>query len=1191
MLGLVTEFSALATAQDVLSAAEGTPTTGTVAFDDNSITVGNGNNTIFANVGEYLVPNVAFAEGSGSLASNALALDSYLLDMQEVFGDMSFVVNQAGLRVIASYAATTPVAPATHLLDIGNDTIVDGSGNDFVVGDNGFVIMPEVGASAANWTTGVSTATLASVQLQVTQQQTTFDAALKAQFAADHPFTASDTTAEQQLFTNGTAFDLDIGNDTIEGGGGNSTLIGDDALILDPVVGLGTNASSDAASFQSIMVTAVDRLFEGPTSLPIDKANSWGVTTDIAATHATDWSSSGGFVYNQPIKSDVDIDSDTISAGAGSDKIYGDMAVIMPSIGSTAGLFSSFFAYPVGQPGQTGTPSFGYVYGFGPFGSLQQWASDAGSASKYDVDADTITGGAGNNVIFGELGDDTITGGLGNDMISGGYGFNRLSGGHGVNDIVFDRATDTYVAGGGQDFLVSSLNTTAGSPILAIGWQSAVATELANGMVLPSSGPFDNIQTDGSTVLAEIANNYYLYQVGGPLMAELSYGSPTVAAGFNGFTPVGAVQTATGYDIVSEDTATGKFIVWSTNSSGKYTATLLSAITGVSYGLESFEPIFHQDLNGDHVIGLNPTVIQIDGATSLDQIGSNYFLFATGTTTGSELKDGTSYVVAGQFPGFNPIAAVKTTSGYDVAWEDTATSQFMVWSTTSSGVYTATILSAVTGVSYGLESLEPTFGLDLNGDHVIGLNPTVIQTDNSTSLDQIGSNYFLFAAGTTTGVELKQGSAPVTAGQMTGFNPIAGVKTASGYDVAWEDTATDKFTVWSINASGVYTAALVTNVAATNTTLEGLELVFDQDLNGDGVIDTPTTVINATGYVLLNLNLNQAVKIAAGATVELAGSDSGSVTFSAATGTLIIDQAAGFTGQVIGLKGTGKVSSSDVIDLRNVAFATATKSFSGTSASATLTVGDGTHTGHLLLSGNYLTSTFFLSSDGHSGTDVIDPPLAQASFDTSSAQGGAAVSLPPATESGIARQNGNNGALTPAVLPAIAGLGVGPELLATGAAFAPPALNGSPVSGSDRSDHAQSAVPALNGHSTAVADGSSAPTGAVAREVVSAADVIRAIKSGDIAIKHADAAADRMALRNRLWLFDDAEGTFIPPAPEPLTIVIDRVDRPAVPGHTAETVGLVATAAMISTESSWLGALREFGRKAARVVQQRTRWM
>jgi hypothetical protein len=42
-----------------------------------------------------------------------------------------------------------------------------------------------------------------------------------------------------------------------------------------------------------------------------------------------------------------------------------------------------------------------------------------------------------------------------------------------------------------------------------------------------------------------------------------------------------------------------------------------------------------------------------------------------------------------------------------------------------------------------------------------------------------------------------------------------------------------------------------------------------------------------------------------------------------------------------------------------------------------LTVSDGTHTANLLLLGQYVAAQFAMSSDGHGGTLITDPPLPQ----------------------------------------------------------------------------------------------------------------------------------------------------------------------------------------------------------------------
>jgi hypothetical protein len=84
------------------------------------------------------------------------------------------------------------------------------------------------------------------------------------------------------------------------------------------------------------------------------------------------------------------------------------------------------------------------------------------------------------------------------------------------------------------------------------------------------------------------------------------------------------------------------------------------------------------------------------------------------------LKYSGAAVVAGQFSGWAPIGAEKTSTGYDVAWKN-GSGQYTVWSTDSNGNYTSNILGVVSGTSTALETYENTFQQDLNGDGVIGI--------------------------------------------------------------------------------------------------------------------------------------------------------------------------------------------------------------------------------------------------------------------------------------------------------------------------------------------------------------------------------------------------------------------------------------------------------------------------------------
>ncbi|WP_146991399.1 hypothetical protein [Bradyrhizobium macuxiense] len=112
--------------------------------------------------------------------------------------------------------------------------------------------------------------------------------------------------------------------------------------------------------------------------------------------------------------------------------------------------------------------------------------------------------------------------------------------------------------------------------------------------------------------------------------------------------------------------------------------------------------------------------------------------------------------------------------------------------------------------------------------------------------------------------------------------------------------------------------------------------------------------------------------VASGATLELPGAFANAVTFEGSTGTLKLDNSSSFSGTVAGM------TAQDNIDFADLNFAgIQTPTFSGTSSSGTLTVTDGTHIASIVLLGNYLASTFVTSNDGHGGTSVIDPPVAQ----------------------------------------------------------------------------------------------------------------------------------------------------------------------------------------------------------------------
>jgi hypothetical protein len=242
------------------------------------------------------------------------------------------------------------------------------------------------------------------------------------------------------------------------------------------------------------------------------------------------------------------------------------------------------------------------------------------------------------------------------------------------------------------------------------------------------------IEAQGSTSLVQVGNHYFLYPVGGSSGPELSYlGAPFVAGQTGAWVPIGAEKTAGGYEVAWKVTGADQYTVWNTDSSGNYQSTI-GVVSGSSSALQLLEPSFHQDLNGDGVIGPHTTVIEAQGSTSLVEVANNYFLYPVGGSSGPELSFLGAPFVAGQTGAWTPIGAEKTASGYEVAWQVPGTDQYAVWNTDSSGHYLSDT-GVVSGLSSTLQVAETSFHQDLNNDGMIGPPPAT----SALTLTQMGN--------------------------------------------------------------------------------------------------------------------------------------------------------------------------------------------------------------------------------------------------------------------------------------------------------------------------------------------------------------------------------------------------------------------------------------------------------------------
>jgi hypothetical protein len=166
------------------------------------------------------------------------------------------------------------------------------------------------------------------------------------------------------------------------------------------------------------------------------------------------------------------------------------------------------------------------------------------------------------------------------------------------------------------------------------------------------------------------------------------------------------------------------------------------------------------------------------------------------------------------------------------------------------------------------------------------------------------------------------------------------------------------------------------NVIANSGTLQSTGsggLMIDGDVSNSGLLWADGGNLTVHG----NVSGAGSAIIDGSAVLEFTGAASSSVIFHSATGELILDHSADFTGAISGFTGDGTLSGSDLIDLRDINFSSLEQS---SYANGVLTVSDGVHAAHLSFDGTYQLANFKYADDPGGGTIVYDPPVPDASI-------------------------------------------------------------------------------------------------------------------------------------------------------------------------------------------------------------------
>ena len=80
----------------------------------------------------------------------------------------------------------------------------------------------------------------------------------------------------------------------------------------------------------------------------------------------------------------------------------------------------------------------------------------------------------------------------------------------------------------------------------------------------------------------------------------------------------------------------------------------------------------------------------------------------------------------------------------------------------------------------------------------------MIEAIGSTSLVEVGNNFYLNNISGGSGPSLKYGGADYVDGQFGAWAAIGAEKTATGYQVAWKDASTGLYSAWNTDNNGNY---------------------------------------------------------------------------------------------------------------------------------------------------------------------------------------------------------------------------------------------------------------------------------------------------------------------------------------------------------------------------------------------------
>jgi len=235
------------------------------------------------------------------------------------------------------------------------------------------------------------------------------------------------------------------------------------------------------------------------------------------------------------------------------------------------------------------------------------------------------------------------------------------------------------------------------------------------------------------------------------------------------------------------------------------------------------------------------TTIESAGNTKLVKDTTNKYFTQIGTNTPIAIKNGGQQIFQNIYAGWQTLAAETVNGVNQVLWKNVAGNYLHIWRLDSNWNWVSS------EGQFGLNSAasftqETNFGIDTNGDGIIGNPYSLIESAGNTKLVKDTANKYFAQVGTATPIAIKNGGQQIFPDIYPGWQTLA-VETVNGDNqVLWENTAGNYLHIWHLDNSWNRVSSegqFGLNSAAAFTQ----ETNFGIDANGDGIIGNPYIAI------------------------------------------------------------------------------------------------------------------------------------------------------------------------------------------------------------------------------------------------------------------------------------------------------------------------------------------------------------